>query len=167
VCRCKNCDLRIKNGILVEHWDVIQDEATREQSKSGNPMFGDTFPTHPEVALLFCRVRLSGKKPKDKAYPKAVKTQSSDPIRNLRSRKHAPLSIVRPERFSRGHFSARLTTFSCVAICLIRPALPRFIPSSQKKAARKVAHLATTISEKRGDAGHKNQTERFSLKSVE
>ena len=38
--------LRIKEGILVEHWDVIQDEATKEQSKSGNPMFGDTFPTY-------------------------------------------------------------------------------------------------------------------------
>jgi predicted SnoaL-like aldol condensation-catalyzing enzyme len=37
--------LRIEGRILVEHWDVIQDEATREQSKSGNPMFGDTFPT--------------------------------------------------------------------------------------------------------------------------
>jgi predicted SnoaL-like aldol condensation-catalyzing enzyme len=36
--------LRIVDGILVEHWDVIQDEATREQSKSGLPMFGDTFP---------------------------------------------------------------------------------------------------------------------------
>jgi predicted SnoaL-like aldol condensation-catalyzing enzyme len=36
--------VRIKDGILVEHWDVIQDEATKEQSKSGNPMFGDTFP---------------------------------------------------------------------------------------------------------------------------
>ena len=36
--------VRIENGVLVEHWDVIQDEATREQSKSGNPMFGDTFP---------------------------------------------------------------------------------------------------------------------------
>jgi predicted SnoaL-like aldol condensation-catalyzing enzyme len=36
--------LRIENGILVEHWDVIQDEATREQSKSGRPMFGETFP---------------------------------------------------------------------------------------------------------------------------
>jgi predicted SnoaL-like aldol condensation-catalyzing enzyme len=35
--------LRIKNGVLVEHWDVIQDEATREQSKSGQPMFGDSF----------------------------------------------------------------------------------------------------------------------------
>jgi hypothetical protein len=31
------------SGILVEHWDVIQDEATREQSKSGQPMFGDKF----------------------------------------------------------------------------------------------------------------------------
>jgi predicted SnoaL-like aldol condensation-catalyzing enzyme len=36
--------VRIKDGILVEHWDVLQDEATKEQSKSGNPMFGDTFP---------------------------------------------------------------------------------------------------------------------------
>lgn len=36
--------LRIHNGILEEHWDVIQDEATREQSKSKAPMFGDTFP---------------------------------------------------------------------------------------------------------------------------
>ncbi|MGA3237892.1 MAG: nuclear transport factor 2 family protein [Bryobacteraceae bacterium] len=36
--------LRIEDGILVEHWDVIQDEATRESSKSGEPMFGDVFP---------------------------------------------------------------------------------------------------------------------------
>jgi predicted SnoaL-like aldol condensation-catalyzing enzyme len=36
--------LRIKDGVLVEHWDVIQDEATEEQSKSGHPMFGDVFP---------------------------------------------------------------------------------------------------------------------------
>ncbi len=35
---------RITNGIVVEHWDVIQDEATQEQSKSGLPMFGDKFP---------------------------------------------------------------------------------------------------------------------------
>ncbi len=35
--------LRIEDGILVEHWDVIQDEATQEQSKSGLPMFGDSF----------------------------------------------------------------------------------------------------------------------------
>jgi predicted SnoaL-like aldol condensation-catalyzing enzyme len=35
--------LRIKDGLLVEHWDVIEDEATRAQSKSGNPMFGDKF----------------------------------------------------------------------------------------------------------------------------
>ena len=29
---------------FVEHWDVIQDEATEQQSKSGNPMFGNSFP---------------------------------------------------------------------------------------------------------------------------
>ena len=37
--------LRIKDGIFVEHWDVIQDEATEQQSKSGLPMFGKQFPT--------------------------------------------------------------------------------------------------------------------------
>ena len=36
--------LRIENGVLAEHWDVIQDEVTKEQSKSGLPMFGDKFP---------------------------------------------------------------------------------------------------------------------------
>src|SRR6201997_5802227 len=32
--------VRIEDGVLVEHWDVIQDEATEKQSKSGAPMFG-------------------------------------------------------------------------------------------------------------------------------
>jgi len=36
--------VRIENGLLAEHWDVIQDEASRETSKSGLPMFGDKFP---------------------------------------------------------------------------------------------------------------------------
>jgi predicted SnoaL-like aldol condensation-catalyzing enzyme len=36
--------LRIKDGIFIEHWDVIQDEASRDQSKSGLPMFGEQFP---------------------------------------------------------------------------------------------------------------------------
>ena len=35
--------VRIKDGVLAEHWDVIEDEATREQSNSGLPMFGDVF----------------------------------------------------------------------------------------------------------------------------
>jgi predicted SnoaL-like aldol condensation-catalyzing enzyme len=36
--------LRIEHGLFVEHWDVIQDEATQETSKSGLPMFGNEFP---------------------------------------------------------------------------------------------------------------------------
>jgi predicted SnoaL-like aldol condensation-catalyzing enzyme len=36
--------VRMEGDLLAEHWDVIQDEATREQSKSGLPMFGDKFP---------------------------------------------------------------------------------------------------------------------------
>ena len=35
--------VRIQNGMLVEHWDVIEDEATKQESKSGLPMFGETF----------------------------------------------------------------------------------------------------------------------------
>jgi predicted SnoaL-like aldol condensation-catalyzing enzyme len=38
--------LRLEDGVLVEHWDVIQDEATLEESKSGRPMFGNSFPAH-------------------------------------------------------------------------------------------------------------------------
>jgi predicted SnoaL-like aldol condensation-catalyzing enzyme len=36
--------LRVEDGLLVEHWDVIQDEATEAQSKSKAPMFGTRFP---------------------------------------------------------------------------------------------------------------------------
>jgi predicted SnoaL-like aldol condensation-catalyzing enzyme len=35
---------RIENGRLAEHWDVLQDEATQAESRSGLPMFGDRFP---------------------------------------------------------------------------------------------------------------------------
>src|SRR6184192_4223175 len=35
--------VRIENGRLAEHWDVLQDEATKAESKSGLPMFGDHF----------------------------------------------------------------------------------------------------------------------------
>ena len=35
--------VRIDDGVLKEHWDVIQDEASRASSKSGLPMFGDKF----------------------------------------------------------------------------------------------------------------------------
>ncbi|PCE27586.1 hypothetical protein BWP39_03520 [Paraburkholderia acidicola] len=36
--------VRIKDGRLAEHWDVLQDEATQAESKSGLPMFGNRFP---------------------------------------------------------------------------------------------------------------------------
>ena len=36
--------LRVADGVLVEHWDVIQDEATEGELKSGRPMLGDSFP---------------------------------------------------------------------------------------------------------------------------
>jgi predicted SnoaL-like aldol condensation-catalyzing enzyme len=36
--------LRVEDGKLAEHWDVLQDEATQAESLSGLPMFGDRFP---------------------------------------------------------------------------------------------------------------------------
>jgi predicted SnoaL-like aldol condensation-catalyzing enzyme len=37
--------VRFEDGLLAEHWDVLQDEATQEESVSGIPMFGDRFPS--------------------------------------------------------------------------------------------------------------------------
>jgi predicted SnoaL-like aldol condensation-catalyzing enzyme len=35
--------VRVVDGVLVEHWDVLQDEASRAESRSGLPMFGTDF----------------------------------------------------------------------------------------------------------------------------
>jgi predicted SnoaL-like aldol condensation-catalyzing enzyme len=35
--------VRVVDGVLEEHWDVLQDEATEAESQSGLPMFGDKF----------------------------------------------------------------------------------------------------------------------------
>ena len=37
--------VRFEHGLLAEHWDVLQDEATQKESVSGLPMFGATFPS--------------------------------------------------------------------------------------------------------------------------
>jgi len=47
--------VRIQNGILVEHGDVIQDEATEEQSISKRPMFGTSFPNLVQKRASFGR----------------------------------------------------------------------------------------------------------------
>ena len=36
--------VRVAGGMLAEHWDVLEDEATKAESQSGLPMFGTTFP---------------------------------------------------------------------------------------------------------------------------
>ena len=35
--------VRMEGGLLAEHWDVLQDEATQSESQSGLPMFGTAF----------------------------------------------------------------------------------------------------------------------------
>jgi predicted SnoaL-like aldol condensation-catalyzing enzyme len=36
--------VRVADGVLAEHWDVLRDEATEAESQSGLPMFGTKFP---------------------------------------------------------------------------------------------------------------------------
>jgi len=50
--------VRVENGVIVEHWDTLQDEVSREESKSGLPMFGHRFPTaQPELTVArACRI---------------------------------------------------------------------------------------------------------------
>ena len=38
--------VRIADGVLAEHWDALQDEAARAESKGGLPMFGGRV--HPD-----------------------------------------------------------------------------------------------------------------------
>jgi len=43
---------RVSNGVIVEHWDTLQDEVTKEESTSRLPMFGDSFATaQPELTV--------------------------------------------------------------------------------------------------------------------
>jgi predicted SnoaL-like aldol condensation-catalyzing enzyme len=42
--------VRMADGMLAEHWDVLQDEATQDESKSGLPMFGESFA--PTLSLI-------------------------------------------------------------------------------------------------------------------
>jgi predicted SnoaL-like aldol condensation-catalyzing enzyme len=36
--------VRVADGLLAEHWDVLQDEATEAESQIGLPMLGTKFP---------------------------------------------------------------------------------------------------------------------------
>jgi hypothetical protein len=36
-------DVRLADGVLAKHWDMLQDEVTRAESRSGLPMFGEKF----------------------------------------------------------------------------------------------------------------------------
>ena len=42
--------IRLEDGVLAAHWDLIQDEASEESSRSGLPMFGSAFPARRSVA---------------------------------------------------------------------------------------------------------------------
>ena len=41
--------LIMREGLLAEHWDVLQDEADKQESLSGRPMFGTSFPKYDDA----------------------------------------------------------------------------------------------------------------------
>jgi predicted SnoaL-like aldol condensation-catalyzing enzyme len=45
--------VRMENGVPAEHWRVLQDEATKADSKSQLPMFGDHFPHDANMKYRF------------------------------------------------------------------------------------------------------------------
>src|SRR5229473_6167497 len=47
--------VRMEGGRLAEHWDVLQDEATKKESRSGVPMFGTSFGGTQSADLTRCR----------------------------------------------------------------------------------------------------------------
>src|SRR5260221_9416828 len=60
--------VRVADGVLAEHWDVLQDEATKAESRSGLPMFGTTFP--------------EGEKPVAKQLVQSAQREGSEPQSN-------------------------------------------------------------------------------------
>jgi len=55
--------VRVADGMLAEHWDVLEDEATKAESQSGLPMFGTTFPGERSEFAAPERVRSSSTGP--------------------------------------------------------------------------------------------------------
>jgi len=53
--------LRIEDGMLVEHWDVIQDEASRASSKSGLPMLATSLASEHWIGFPSSAVRFFSK----------------------------------------------------------------------------------------------------------
>src|SRR5713226_8566865 len=47
--------VRMEGDRLAEHWDVLQDEATKKESRSGVPMFGTSFGGTQSADLTRCR----------------------------------------------------------------------------------------------------------------
>jgi hypothetical protein len=75
--------VRVADGVLAEHWDVLQDEAPRAELKSGLPMFGTQFARerrlHSGADEMHCLPYLQGMPPQlTKSFSRALgKTTSS------------------------------------------------------------------------------------------
>lgn len=54
--------VRFEDGLLTEHWDVLQDEATQAESVSGLPMFGDRFTRNDSSSPRLQRMKARGRR---------------------------------------------------------------------------------------------------------
>ena len=80
--------LRLEDGKLAEHWDVLQDEATEANSLSGLPMFGDRFPSsYRQSAVLGSQ---------NTRQADHANEQTSDPRWDEQGRNEAPGLPTRP-----------------------------------------------------------------------
>ena len=128
--------VRVADGMLAEHWDVIEDEATRSQSQSGLPMFGETFPAEaatPDDGLAAFRHRHPTPRiPADER----VRQLPASPAQSRagRYRKHP-----RVQHRDRLHWKVRRAETTTSAACAQSPSSPTSAgptaPSSTSTAA--------------------------------
>ncbi len=102
--------VRMENGLLAEHWDVIEDEVTREKSVSGLPMFWRRFPRDD-------RDRESGRRVVRGASGLAASNDCStiESIRDFDARSRSTLTIfgLRPSRAGHELTKKRENQYAC------------------------------------------------------
>ena len=120
--------VRIADGKLAEHWDVIQDEVGRDESQSGLPMFGDTFPRRDHRHLRRCccsRSSITCVVDPTTSIPRAPGASTTAMRRWRESSAVRPVSVASLPSLS-NHWSVRSSAPSCTSTAAATSAaLPR------------------------------------------
>jgi hypothetical protein len=103
--------VRLVDGVLAEHWDVLQDEASKESSRRGLPMFGDAFPArqsgvaerpaHRDARAVELHARRDWMSESRPSSPRSSRPDADeDPSRSRPSPKGLLVTLEVPERGS-------------------------------------------------------------------